>query len=172
MIRPLTAADEPEARQAQLELADEGHLFLLDVVDGEPWAEYVARMDRRSRGVDVPADRVPATFHVGVAGGRVAARVSVRHELNDFLARWGGHIGYMVRPQFRRRGYATALLRHGLAVARAVGVDRALLVCDDDNVGSAAVIERCGGELEGVVPGPDGTGPQRRYWVDTGSSPT
>lgn len=167
MIRPLTVADEPDALRAQVELATEGHMFLLDLVDGEPWSGYVERLERLSRGVDVPADRVPATFHVAAVDGRVAGRVSVRHELNDFLASYGGHIGYAVRPQFRRRGYATALLRHGLAVAREAGVARALLTCDVDNAASAAVIERCGGELEGVIPGPEGTTAKRRYWIDT-----
>ncbi|MCP3855893.1 MAG: GNAT family N-acetyltransferase, partial [Actinomycetia bacterium] len=37
------------------------------------------------------------------------------------------------------------------------------LCCDDANVGSARVIERCGGRLEDVVVGDDG--PVRRYWV-------
>ena len=60
----------------------------------------------------------------------------------------GGHIGYAVRPAHRRRGYATEILRQSLIVARAVGVDGVLVTCDDDNVGSAAVIERCGGVLE------------------------
>jgi predicted acetyltransferase len=67
-----------------------------------------------------------------------------------------------VLPGFRRRGYATEILRQALVVARAVGIDRALLYCDDDNTGSAAVIEACGGKLEAVT----GSPPLRRYWID------
>jgi predicted acetyltransferase len=50
-------------------------------------------------------------------------------------------------------------------LARAEGVERVLVVCDDDNEGSAAVIERCGGVLESVVTRDDGDPPFRRYWI-------
>ncbi|GAA4845526.1 hypothetical protein GCM10023221_24830 [Luteimicrobium xylanilyticum] len=96
----------------------------------------------------------------------MVGRVSVRHELTRSLARVGGHIGYSVRPAYRRRGYATALLRAGLGRACGLGIERALVTCASDNVGSLAVIERCGGVLEGVVDVP-GHSPTRRYWVPT-----
>ena len=51
-------------------------------------------------------------------------------------------------------------------MARSGGVDRLLVVCDDDNIGSAAVIERCGGLLESVITPDDGKPPFRRYWID------
>jgi predicted acetyltransferase len=39
-----------------------------------------------------------------------------------------------------------------------------LVTCDEDNLASIAVIERCGGVLEDVRPDPDGA-PKRRYWI-------
>jgi len=112
---------------------------------------------------------VPATFLVAEVGGQVVGRVSIRHELNAYLAEVGGHIGYGVRPGFRRRGYATGILRQSLAVAASVGLERVLVTCDSDNVGSATVIENCGGVLEKIVPSRDGSVPKRRYWVEVGS---
>jgi predicted acetyltransferase len=55
------------------------------------------------------------------------------------------------------------MLSLGLDVANSEGVNPVLIVCDDDNVGSATVIERCGGLLESVVT--DDEGPYRRYWI-------
>ena len=46
--------------------------------------------------------------------------------------------------------------------AAALGIDPALVTCDVDNVGSAAVIEANGGVLEDV------RGTKKRYWVPTG----
>ena len=97
------------------------------------------------------------------------SRVSIRHSLNAYLAEVGGHIGYAVRPGFRRRGYPTAILRRSLVVASSIGLKRVLVTCDDGNVGSAKVIENCGGLLENVAPGRDGSVPKRRYWVETGA---
>jgi predicted acetyltransferase len=49
-------------------------------------------------------------------------------------------------------------------VGHGAGIDHLLVVCNEDNVGSAAVIERCGGRFEGPATATDGT-PIRRYWI-------
>ncbi len=85
----------------------------------------------------------------------------IRHRLTPFLLEVAGHIGYSVRPSARRRGVATAALREALPLASALGIDPVLVTCDDDNLGSARVIEANGGVLEDV------RGRKRRYWVAT-----
>ena len=166
LLRPMVTSDEAQARQAHDELAQEGFEFLLDMEKGEAWPVYLDRLERLRRGVELPEDRVPATFLVAEAQGQVVGRVSIRHELNAYLADVGGHIGYGVRPGFRRRGYATSILRQSFAVATSLGLARVLVTCDADNVGSASVIENCGGVLENVVPGRERSVPRRRYWVE------
>jgi predicted acetyltransferase len=96
---------------------------------------------------------------------RIVGRTSIRHELNESLLVEGGHIGYAVLQEHRRRGYATEILRQSLVVARAVGVERVLVTCDDDNLASAAVIERCGGRFDSLSRAEDGHA-VRRYWID------
>ncbi len=85
--------------------------------------------------------------------------LAIRHRLTPFLLDVGGHIGYSVRPSARRRGVATQALRLALAECRTLGIDPVLVTCDDDNLGSAAVIEANGGVLEDVRDG------KRRYWI-------
>jgi predicted acetyltransferase len=165
-LRPLRREHETEARTAHVELAAEAFDFLLDWDPREPWADYVRKLDVYRSGVDVPAGWVASTFLGAFVGGELVGRVSIRHELNDFLMNFGGHIGYCVRPAHRRMGYASEILRQGLIIARAEGVDRVLVTCDDDNPGSAGVIERSGGVLEDVRTHPDGQ-PRRRYWIDS-----
>jgi predicted acetyltransferase len=164
----MNVTDEAQAWQAQKELAQDDFEFLFDLRRGEAWPIYLERLESLRMGIDVPEDRVPATFLVAEAEGQLVGRVSVRHELNAFLAELGGHIGYAVRPGFRRHGFATAMMRQSLSVASLLGLERVLVTCDADNVGSAKVIENCGGILENVVPGPRGSVSKRRYWVETG----
>jgi predicted acetyltransferase len=167
-LRGLAPDDEVHARAAHAELAAEDFAFLpFFGADAEAWGDYLARIARLSRGEGLPPGIVPWTDLFGFVDDVVAGRVSVRHRLTEALERFGGHIGYGVRPAYRRRGYATALLRAGLAVARDLGIDPALITCDDDNVGSITVIERCGGALADVVELDDGR-LRRRYWVPTG----
>jgi predicted acetyltransferase len=168
LLRPPVFSDEEQARQAQEELALENFEFLFDLQPGTDWALYLARLEQGRLGIELPVDRVTATFLLAEAEGQVVGRLSIRHELNDYLAQFGGHIGYAVRPGFRRRGYATAILRQSLVIASGLGLERVLVTCDADNLGSAKVIESCGGALENVVLG-DGSVPKSRYWVEVAS---
>jgi len=147
-------------------MATEDFVFGLGYRHGMSWADYVAALELQRHGVVPDGSLVPATFLVAVVGGAVVGRTSIRHMLNPFLAWEGGHIGYGVLPEHRGRGYATEILRQSLVIARAVDLDRVLLVCDDDNVASIKVIERCGGVLESVIHRTDPGPPFRRYWID------
>ena len=131
-LRSLAVGDEPQVRLAHEELMADGFEFLLDLKQGEAWPVYLERLESLRLGVDLPEGGVPATFLVAEVEGLVVGRVSIRHELNAYLAEVGGHIGYGVRPGFRRRGYATEILRQALAVARRAGVERVLMTCHAD----------------------------------------
>jgi len=61
------------------------------------------------------------------------------------------------------------MLRQGLLRARAAGIERALITCDDDNAASIRTIESAGGALEDVVWLGDQVPWKRRYWIDLGS---
>jgi predicted acetyltransferase len=163
-LRPLRSDDEQQARAAHDELAGERVVFLLDWDPAEPWERYLERMANWERGLELRSDRVPASFLAAEAEGALVGRTSIRYELNDYLAAFGGHIGFGVRPRYRRRGYATEILYQSLIIARAHGVDRALVTCDEDNLASAAVIEGQGGVLADSRLVADGIR-QRRYWI-------
>lgn len=162
-LRPPTVEDETALRGMHEQLAAEDFEFLL--ADG-PWPHVLAQIDRESRGVDLPQGRVPADFLVAEVDGQPVGRVSVRHRLTPFLLEVGGHVGYAVAPEFRRRGYGTQILGQAVHRLAALGVDRVLVTCDDENEASARTIERCGGVLEDVRPRPGGGPPKRRYWIE------
>ena len=164
-LRPLRPSDEAAALAAHRALEVDRFTFLLHYSEGEAWDGYLERLDGLRTDAHVPEGLVPDTFLAACVGEEIVGRVSVRHRLNDWLALYGGHIGYGVVPPHRRKGYATEMLRQALVVARAAGIDDVLLVCDQSNVGSARVIEACGGKFEQAIPGPDGREPQRRYWI-------
>jgi len=104
---------------------------------------------------------VPQTNLWLVEGDEYLGRLSIRHRLNRRLRFKGGHIGYDVRPSRRRRGHATLMLRLSLPVAHQLGIDPALITCDDTNVASRRVIEANGGRLASA------SGGILRFWVPT-----
>jgi GNAT superfamily N-acetyltransferase len=122
LLRPLGFLDEKQALTAHEELAQDGFEFLFDRDQDVSWPVYCQRLENQRLGLDLPEDMVPATFLVAEAEGQIDGRVSIRHALNAYLAELGGHIGYGVRPGFRRRGHPTAIMRQSLEIAPSMGL--------------------------------------------------
>jgi predicted acetyltransferase len=165
-LRKLRPDDETEFRAGHKVMAEDGRLFGLAFSAGLSWDAYLKTLEDHRNGVNLPERFVPSTFLVADVAGEIVGRTSIRHRLNEVLLHEGGHIGYAVLPAHRRRGYATEILRQSLIVARSLGIDRVLLTCNDDNIGSIKAIEACHGQLENVVPDESSPVPLRRYWID------
>ena len=96
---------------------------------------------------------------------RVLAMVDIRHELTDYLRNVGGHIGYGVRPVERRKGHATRILAEALKKCSELGIQRVLVTCNADNIGSVKTILKNGGVEDKSFIEEDGT-VIRRFWIE------
>ncbi|WP_436530389.1 GNAT family N-acetyltransferase [Actinoplanes sp. HUAS TT8] len=134
----------------------------LDTQEGfAAWVDGLIAAEDRS--LPAPEGWVHCTFRWIVEDDRYLGAIALRHELNDFLLRAGGHIGYGVRPSARRRGLASFALGEMLKEARGLGLDRVLITCNVDNEASARTIEGGGGVLEDIRD--TEIGKLKRYWT-------
>lgn len=115
-------------------------------------------------------DRVPDSvfFLLDEERDRLLGAVNIRHYLNDSLLKEGGHIGDGIRPSERRKGYATEMIRLALIECKKLGIDKVLMTCDKDNIGSAKSIIKNGGVLENEFVNSEGV-IEQRYWISLSS---
>ena len=133
--------------------------------DYQNYDAWLREKQNRLTGQNLPQGYVRENFYLCYEGQRLVGVFSLKFELTDYLLRFGGHIGYAVRPSERRRGIATQILAQGLTLARQLGFMRVLCVCDEDNVASEKVILNNGGVLENRLFDPEEQGFIKRYWI-------
>jgi predicted acetyltransferase len=166
VLRPLRADDEEEFLRAHRATSPGYPSFLHYYEEGMPFGRYLEVLEEQQRGVGLQPGYVASIFLFAFVSERIVGRVSIRPSLNARFEQTGGHVGYVVVPEFRRRGYATTMLGMAIHIAKVeLGLERVLVTCDDDNIASVKTIEKCGGVLENVVVGPDLEKPKRRYWI-------
>ena len=93
--------------------------------------------------------RVPSLEYLLVreSDNRVVGMINIRLALNSRLNEIGGHIGYSIRPSERRQGYNRINLYLALEICHERGLDRVVLDCNRDNLGSSRSMMALGGQL-------------------------
>ncbi len=92
-------------------------------------------------------ERVPARtyFLVRDTDRRIVGMINIRLCLNEQLRRYGGHIGYSIRPTERGKGYNRINLYLGLKVCSAHGIEKVFMDADLNNPASWKTMEALGG---------------------------
>lgn len=132
-----------------------------------PFEQMLQFLQDHAEGKNLPENWVAdSTYWLIDETNRVLGVVNIRHSLSEFLLNSGGHIGYGIRPSERRKGYATNLLALSLQKAKELGIDQALVVCDEDNAGSFRTIVKNGGIADNDFVEEDGV-VVKRFWIQT-----
>ena len=104
-------------------------------------------------------------MYVREADNKIVGMIQFRHYFNDFLEKYGGHIGYSVRPTERRKGYATRMLAECLKICKSHGLEKVLVTCRQENEGSRRTILANGGVYESTVYCESDEVYLERYWI-------
>ncbi len=133
----------------------------------ESYSDWLTHLIKQSSKTTVTPDWVVATTLLAVREKeqKIIGTIDIRHELNEFLREFGGHIGFGVRPTETGNGYATEMLRLGLEYCKMLGLEKVMVACYEENVPSARTIQKNGGVLEKTFVHEDGQIVQI-YWID------
>lgn len=99
---------------------------------------------------------------------KIIGTINVRWNLTEEMKRFGGNIGYGIRPTERRKGYNKINLYLGLIKAlEEFNLDKVMLDCDVKNLGSDKTIQALDGVLERTdIDDYDGA-LTNVYWINT-----
>ena len=79
---------------------------------------------------------------------KLIGMINVRWNLTEEMKRFGGNIGYGIRPTERRKGYNKINLYLGLLEAKKIGLDKVMLDCETSNIASSKTMTSLGGVLD------------------------
>ena len=87
----------------------------------EEFKDYaLPRMLNHAKGIDLPEGFVPCTEYFLWDKGEIVGWFRLRQKLNDALRNGAGHIGYGIKAQYRKRGYAAAGLKMMITIAKGI----------------------------------------------------
>ena len=118
-------------------------------------------------GINLKPNHVVQTTFWLIDNDEFVGEIGIRHTLTESLLNYGGHIGYAIRFSKWNKGYGTKMLALALKKAKQLHLEKVLITCNEDNLGSAKVIENNGGVLENIVNNIiDGKRIRtKRYWI-------
>lgn len=167
MLREPTAADEKLVMDFRNEFLSEGSHIPGSAALGtiENYSEWLAHVQAAKVGLP-ERDLVASTQYLAFNDetDALVGCIQLRHSLNEYLANYGGHIGYSIRPSERRKGYGYEMLQACLEKAAHIGIHKALVTCDETNIASESIIRKASGVYEDTRIDAR-TGPKKRFWI-------
>lgn len=163
-LRPLQIEEMPEIRLMIQEIGpgENGFVNGLYTDTEEAYQAKLAENARIAIGENLPPGYVRQQIYWLYDGEHPVGYGKLRFSLTDALREHGGHIGYVIRPSERGKGYGRRMLKELLLEAERGGLDRVLLTCNEDNTASRNIIEGCGGKPE------QSANASCKYWIELG----
>ena len=155
MNRLVLIKPSKEYKDAIIEMLDEWSSYnATHVTDPSPraifhdYSDFDAYLAEFVRAETKPKpEHVPATtyFALDEQRNKIVGAICIRHYLTEALLNSGGHIGDGVRPSERRKGYATEMIGLALKICKEMKIDKVMMSCYKDNIGSKKSIINNGG---------------------------
>jgi len=130
----------------------------LNKITYEKWLKWI----EDDRHIETcPKGTVPQDLYFCINESIIGA-ITIRHYLNEINSKNGGHLGIGIRPNERKKGYATKIISMVLPILKnKYGIKELLYTCDKNNTGSIKSIQNNGGILKDEIIGENGNLIQR-----------
>lgn len=157
--------------KALKEFQEEGRYIFLNYHDvAENFESFIEKVNGGKKNLHKPyadwVEPVPETVLWLTKDDEFIGTLNIRHRLNWHLEKWGGHVNFIIRPSMRRKGYGKKILQKGIPYISYLGIDRALITIDPDDIAANKIVKFCGGVLSDTLLATDKFPARNRYWLD------
>ncbi len=141
-------------------------------VTKENYKDFLKEVEEKKQGIN--NNGVKEIYYWMIEDDTIIGSGSIRinPEADEQTERYSGHIMYSIVPSKRKQGYGTLLCHMLLEKMNLIGLEEAIITCDNNNVESASIIQNNGGKLIDIIDG-DGQNKDaktRRYVINIKTS--
>jgi predicted acetyltransferase len=140
--------------------------YYMPFSDNNSFSEDLQHLINNGKGLNLPEGWVAASTYWLMDDKyiHILGTITIRHALVGYLFFRGGHISYYINLYKRRNGYATKMLSLALKECTKYNLDKVMITCAKDNIGSSKTIENNGGILHSE----DNENGEKfkRYWIN------
>lgn len=143
------------------------------IYDGYTFEEALERcLNMKNEWYAKSINRVPGKTFLLIRkdDNKIVGTINIRWNLSEKMLKFGGHIGYGIRPTERRKGYNKIQLYLVLLEAQKLNLDKVMLDCSVDNLGSDKTIKALGGILERCELDESDNTMTNVYWINVDES--
>lgn len=143
------------------------------IYDGYTFEEALERcLNMKNEEYAKSINRVPEKTFLLIRknDNKIVGTINIRWNLSEKMLEFGGHIGYGIRPTERRKGYNKIQLYLVLLEAQKLNLDKVMIDCSVDNLGSDKTIKALGGILERCELDESDNTMTNVYWINVDES--
>ena len=128
--------------------AGSSELMSMDTVSA--WLKYLKTLESKDT---CPEGLVPCAQYclLDTSTNELIGLANIRLELNDYLYKYGGNIGYSISTCKRKQGYGTIQLKLVLNECKNLNINQVFINCIEEHIASRKLIEKCGGVFQKAV---------------------
>lgn len=153
-LREVTENDNLDGLKFLQELVNEEGIMVAPApkdINEATYGDWLKSKVDTAKGINLPEGFIPCTTYWVMLDDKIIGLSNIKHYLNDFLRKKGGHIGLSIAKDYRGKGMGLRATRLLIEKARSeFGITDILFTNEPENTASRALCEKIGAELTDI----------------------
>lgn len=153
-LREVSYNDNVEGLLFLQELVNEDGIMVAPApkdIDESTYSTWLQSKEDMAKGINLPEGFIPCTTYWVILDDKIIGLANIKHYLNDFLRKKGGHIGLSIAKDYRGKGLGLRAAKLLIEKARSeFGIEDILFTNEPKNIVSRNMCEKLGAELTDI----------------------